>query len=47
MNKEALLISDMLNDFVREGAPLEVPAARDILPALQERLAAARARGYR
>ena len=45
MNKEALLISDMLNDFVREGAPLEVPAARDILPALQRRLAAARARG--
>jgi nicotinamidase-related amidase len=45
MPKEALLISDMLNDFVREGAPLEVPAARQILPALQKRLAAARANG--
>jgi nicotinamidase-related amidase len=45
MSKEALLIIDMLNDFVREGAPLEVPAARSILPALQTRLAAARARG--
>lgn len=43
--KEALLISDMLNDFVREGAPLEVPAARKIMPALQKRVAEARARG--
>lgn len=43
--KEALVIIDMLNDFVREGAPLEVPAARAILPALQARLAAARAAG--
>jgi nicotinamidase-related amidase len=42
---EALLIIDMLNDFVREGAPLEVPATRVILPALQTRLTAARARG--
>lgn len=43
--KEALLIIDMLNDFVREGAPLEVPAARAILPAVQARVAAARTRG--
>jgi nicotinamidase-related amidase len=43
--KEALLVIDMLNDFVREGAPLEVPATRAILPALNKRLAAARARG--
>lgn len=43
--KEALLIIDMLNDFVREGAPLEVPATRTILPALVERLAAARNQG--
>jgi len=40
--KTALLIIDMLNDFVREGAPLEVPATRTIVPALQERLATAR-----
>ena len=45
MKKEALLIIDMLNDFVREGAPLEVPAARSILPALQKRVAEARERG--
>jgi nicotinamidase-related amidase len=43
--KEALLIIDMLNDFVLPGAPLEVPAARTILPALRMRLDAARARG--
>ena len=40
--KQALLIIDMLNDFVEPGAPLEVPATRDILPALQRRLAVAR-----
>jgi len=43
--KEALLVIDMLNDFVREGAPLEVPATRAILPALRRRLADARSRG--
>lgn len=43
--KEALLIIDMLNDFVREGAPLEVPASRTILPALQARLRQARTAG--
>lgn len=43
--KEALLIIDMLNDFVREGAPLEVPATRAILPALQARMADARSQG--
>jgi nicotinamidase-related amidase len=43
--KEALLIIDMLNDFVLPGAPLEVPATRAILPALRARLDDARARG--
>lgn len=43
--KEALLIIDMLNDFVRPGAPLEVPATRAILAALRLRLDNARARG--
>lgn len=43
--KEALLVIDMLNDFVREGAPLEVPATRVILPALRRRLEEARACG--
>ncbi|MFA5516603.1 MAG: isochorismatase family cysteine hydrolase [Desulfuromonadales bacterium] len=43
--KQALLIIDMLNDFVREGAPLEVPKARAIVPRLQARLAQARRTG--
>lgn len=43
--KQALLIIDMLNDFVRPGAPLEVPRARGIVPELQRRLAEARERG--
>ena len=43
--RQALLIIDMLNDFVQEGAPLEVPATRAILPALMTRLAAARTAG--
>jgi nicotinamidase/pyrazinamidase len=46
MKKKALLIIDMLNDFVREGAPLEVPLAREIIPNLQKRLAAAREEGW-
>jgi nicotinamidase-related amidase len=41
MNK-ALLVTDMLNDFVRKGAPLEVPAARKIIPKINERIQATR-----
>lgn len=43
----ALLVIDMLEDFVRPGAPLEVPWARRILPALRRRIRAARKRGER
>ncbi len=32
----ALLIIDMLNDFICEGRPLEVPAARGIVSAIQK-----------
>lgn len=32
----ALIVVDMQNDFVREGAPLEVPQARAIIPTLQK-----------
>jgi len=32
MAKEALLIIDMLNDFVLKGAPLEVPETRKVIP---------------
>lgn len=42
MAKEALLIIDMLNDFVDEDAPLEVPAARAIIPNIQKRIHSAR-----
>lgn len=42
---EALLIIDMLNDFVLAGAPLEVPATRTILPTLRSRVETAHAKG--
>lgn len=43
--KWALLIVDMLNDFVQKGAPLEVPAARGIVDNIRERLQEARRQG--
>ncbi len=43
--KQALLIIDMLNDFVRENAPLQVPKTREIIPSLQKHLAEAREEG--
>lgn len=42
MTKEALLIIDMLNDFVCLGAPLEVPNARKIIPAIKREIEEAR-----
>jgi len=44
-NKEALLVIDMLNDFVLEGAPLEVPSTRTILPELRKEIEKARREG--
>lgn len=43
--RRALIIVDMLNDFVRPGAPLFVPGAPEIIPAIQDELARARAAG--
>ena len=43
--RKALVVIDMLNDFVRPGAPLEVPAARGIVPAVRRRIAKARRSG--
>lgn len=43
--KEALLIIDMLNDFVRPGAPLEVPETRKIINNIRREADAARAAG--
>ena len=40
----ALLIVDMQNDFVRQGAPLEVPQARDTLPLHRRLIEACRAK---
>lgn len=40
-----LVVIDMLEDFVRPGAPLEVPRTRAILPALRRRVARARRAG--
>ena len=40
--KKALLVVDMLNDFVKKGAPLEVPSTRSILPSLKQEIEAAR-----
>src|SRR5687768_14196460 len=45
LRRPALLIVDMQNDFVREGAPLEVPDARATLPAHRRLIEAARRRG--
>ena len=44
-SKKALIIIDMLNDFVLENAPLEVPSTRDIIPALKNEIKKARDKG--
>lgn len=43
--RPALLVVDMQNDFVRAGAPMEVPDARATLPAHRALIDAFRARG--
>ncbi len=45
MAREALLVIDMLNDFVLEGAPLEVPETRKIIPVIKREIEKARAEG--
>lgn len=45
MSKKALLIIDMLNDFVLEGAPLEVPDTRKIIPVIKEEIEKAKDEG--
>jgi nicotinamidase-related amidase len=45
MAKEALLIIDMLNDFVLEGAPLEVPDSRKVIPVIKKEMEKAKAAG--
>jgi nicotinamidase-related amidase len=43
--RSALLVIDMLNDHLTPGRPLEVPRARDVVPALSARLDEARKNG--
>ena len=43
--REALLVLDMLNDFVRVGAPLEVPDNRKSIPSIQREIKKARRKG--
>ncbi len=45
MSKEALLVIDMLNDFVLEGAPLEVPETRKVIPVIKNEIERARSEG--
>ncbi len=45
MNKEALIVIDMLNDFVLPGAPLEVPEARTIVSVIRDEIDKAHAVG--
>ncbi len=42
MGKKALLVIDMLKDFLLPGAPLEVPMGRDTVPCIAELIAEAR-----
>lgn len=46
MPKEALLIIDMLNDFVLEDAPLEVPQTRKVIPKIKKEIQRARRNKY-
>lgn len=43
--RSALIVIDMLNDFIAPGAPLEVPAGRSIVPAIKKRLEKSRRDG--
>lgn len=45
MSKDALLVIDMLNDFVLEGAPLEVPETRKVIPTIRREIDEARRKG--
>lgn len=38
MKKEALLVIDMLNDFVLPGAPLEVPETRNVISVIRREI---------
>jgi len=43
--RRALVVIDMINDHLQPGSLLEVPRAREVVPALKQRIAQARADG--
>src|SRR4051812_37270662 len=45
--RSALIVVDMENDFVAEGAPLETPAARNMVPTLRRALEICRETGIK
>jgi nicotinamidase/pyrazinamidase len=45
MKKEALLVIDMVNDFVSPGAPLEVPETRAVISNIRREIDRAHAKG--
>jgi nicotinamidase-related amidase len=45
MKKEALLVIDMLNDFVLPGSPLEVPETRNVIKNIRREIDAAHSAG--
>ena len=44
--KKALLITDMLNDFIQPWAPLVVPGGQDIIPNIRHEIKKAHDEGY-
>jgi nicotinamidase-related amidase len=46
-DKTAMIVVDMQNDFVKEGAPIEIPRARDMVPELNRLLDTCRAHKIR
>jgi len=46
MTKKALLIIDMLNDFVMDGAPLKVPGIEKIIDPIKREIKKAKSEGY-
>ena len=46
-SRTALIVVDMENDFVAEGAPMETPAGREMIPRLREAIEHARDVGIR
>jgi ureidoacrylate peracid hydrolase len=46
-SRTALIVVDMENDFVADGAPMETPAGREMIPRLRQAIEHARAVGIR